>query len=64
MAATPYTQTHSSLRQSLGSLIEPLRVTAELLEPFLPSAARGIQRRPVPYPSRGEPLFAALPGPE
>jgi len=51
----------SALRRSLASLIEALLVTAELLEPFLPTTARGVRARLVPFPTLGEPLFPALP---
>jgi methionyl-tRNA synthetase len=51
----------SALRRRLASLVEALLVTAELLEPFLPATARGVRARLVPFPTLGEPLFAALP---
>jgi methionyl-tRNA synthetase len=53
-------RTDSALRRSLGSLVEALRVTAQLLEPFLPGTARSVRERLVPYPTLGEPLFPAL----
>jgi methionyl-tRNA synthetase len=57
---TERSNARSALGRSLGSLVGALRVTAELLEPFLPSTARSLRARLVPYPSLGEPLFAAL----
>jgi methionyl-tRNA synthetase len=50
----------SALQRSLASLLAALRATADLLEPFLPSTARSLKARLVPYPSLGEPLFPAL----
>ncbi|HWZ88434.1 MAG TPA: methionine--tRNA ligase [Polyangiaceae bacterium] len=48
------------LRTSLSDLVQVLRITAELLAPFLPRTARGIEQRLVPGPRLGEPLFPAL----
>jgi methionyl-tRNA synthetase len=58
--ATERERASGALRRSLGSLVEALLAIAELLEPFLPSTARSVRARLVPYPSLGEPLFPAL----
>ena len=49
-----------ALHTSLGSLVEVLRVTAELLTPFLPSTARRILDRLTPVPRSGPALFPKL----
>lgn len=50
----------TQLRASLSNLVAALRVSAELLAPFLPSTARGIRERLVPCPRLAAPLFPAL----
>jgi methionyl-tRNA synthetase len=49
-----------ALRNNLASLVDALRVTAELLTPFLPETARSVHARLVPFPRLAEPLFPAL----
>lgn len=50
-----------ALEHCLSSLVYTLRVTARLLAPFLPAAARQIDARLEPQPKLGTPLFPALP---
>ncbi len=52
-----------ALRTSLCSLVESLRATADLLEPFLPRTSSQIRARLAPTPKLGEPLFPALRAP-
>jgi len=49
------------LEQCLSSLVYVLRVTAQLLAPFLPTTSRAIVARLEPRPHHGPPLFPPLP---
>ncbi|HEY4102968.1 MAG TPA: methionine--tRNA ligase [Polyangiaceae bacterium] len=51
---------NEALRRILASLVQALLLTADLLEPFLPSTARAVRIRLVPRPALGAPLFPAL----
>jgi len=51
----------AALERCLSSLVHALRVTADLLAPFLPTTARAIEARLAPRPYQGAPLFPALP---
>jgi methionyl-tRNA synthetase len=50
----------AALQRCLSSAAHALRVTAELLSPFLPTTAAAICARLVPSPILGPPLFPAL----
>ena len=50
----------TALERCLSSVVHALRVTAELLTPFLPSTARAIEARLEPRPHVGAPLFPPL----
>ena len=56
-------QAERALEQCLSSLVHALRVTAELLGPFLPEAAREIHARLWPAPRLGAALFPRLAAP-
>ena len=49
-----------ALQRALSSDVYALRVSAELLEPFLPETTRAIRDRLEPKPRLGEPLFPPL----
>jgi methionyl-tRNA synthetase len=51
----------AALGHCLSSLVHALRVTAQLLTPFLPATARELEARLEPHPWLGAPLFPALP---
>jgi methionyl-tRNA synthetase len=55
------TSNAAALERCLSTLVHALRVTAQLLTPFLPSTARAIEARLTPRPHVGPPLFPALP---